>query len=133
MSLFKSLCSLFTSSGDERSNNTNAEKKIESNPPAVEKPVSTPDKNSDSLISEYVFDGEVKIGTQITVNPLELLVFTKDGVMVDLLQQGVYVVNESILSKFTSGVAYTVKLTPCAGIRWGTNTSSSGGGTGVNI
>ncbi len=125
MGLFKSLCSLFTSSGEDAvsapSNNPNTTNKVETNPQAVEKTARTTNKNSDGMITEYVFDGEVKIGTQIKVEPLEWLFITKDGAVVDVLQEGIYVVNESSLPLFTSGVCYTVKLLESNKFRWGTS------------
>ena len=62
------------------------------------------------MITEYVFDGEVKIGTKIKVNPTELLAATKNGVIVEMFRDGEYVVNDSNLSKFTNSVSYTVSL-----------------------
>ena len=124
MGLFKSLCSLFTSSDEDAvsapSNNPNTTNKVEANPPTVEKTTRTTNKSNDGMITEYVFDGEVKIGTQIKVEPLEWLFITKDGAVVDVIQEGIYVVNESSLPIFTSSVCYTVKLLESDKFRWGT-------------
>ncbi len=114
MGLFKRLCSLFTSSGEDAvsapSNNPNTTNKVETNLATVEKTARTTDEHSDNLITEYVFDGEVKIGTKIKVNPTELLAVTKDGVIVEMFRDGEYVVNDSNLSKFKNSVPYTISL-----------------------
>ena len=124
MGLFKSLCSLFTSSGENAvsapSNNSGTTNNAEPNPTTVEKPAHTTDKNSDELITEYIFDGEVKIGTKITVKPTELLALTKDGVIVEMFRDGEYIVNDSNLFKFTNSVPYTVNLLRRTN-KWSTN------------
>lgn len=123
MGLFKSLSSLFTSSDDAAAtslNNTDATNKDEINIPAVEKTVHTTNKNTDGLITEYVFDEEVKIGTKIKVNHTELFAITKDGVIVELFRDGEYVVNDTNLSKFASGVCYTISLLERTN-KWSTN------------
>lgn len=123
MGLFKSLCSLFTSSGENAvsapSNNSSATNKVETQA-TVEKTAHTTDKNSDDLITEYIFDGEVKIGTKINVNPTELLAVTKDGVIVEMFRDGEYIVNDSNLFKFKNSVPYTISLLGRTN-KWSTN------------
>ena len=85
MGLFKSLSSLFASSDDAAAtslNNTDATNKDEINIPAVEKTVHTTNKNTDGLITEYVFDeepntvaGKEKIQTMDVALPLFTMAF----------------------------------------------------------
>ena len=127
MSLLKRLFSAFTSSVDdtiselsEHTNNTNPTNKVEVNPPTVEKSTSTPDNNSDGIISKYVFNGEIKSGTQIMVSSGEMLVVIKDGTIVDLLPTGMYVLDDSNVSNFATGSAYTISLKESDKFKWGT-------------
>lgn len=120
MSLFKNLFSLFSSS-DENASAPSDKINVETNPQAARKATRTTNKNSDGMITEYVFDGEVKIGTQIKVEPLEWFFITKDGNVVDVLQEGVYIVNEASLPNFTNGICYTVKLLESNRLNWGIN------------
>lgn len=123
MGLFKGLCSLFTSSGKNTvsapSNNSDTTNKVET-PATVEKAAHTTDKNSDNLITEYIFDGEVKIGTKIKVNPTELLAVTKDGVIIEMFSEGEYIITDSNLFKFTNSVPYTISLLGRTN-KWSTN------------
>ena len=124
MSLLKRLFSAFTSSVDntisELSEHTNNTNKIEVNTPTVEKSTSTPDNNSDGIISKYVFSGEIKSGTQIMVSSGEILVVIKDGTIVNLLPTGIYVLDDSNVSDFATGSAYTISLKESEKFKWGT-------------
>ena len=124
MSLLKRLFSAFTSSVDntisELSEHTNNTNKIEVNTPTVEKSTSTPDNNSDGIISKYVFSGEIKSGTQIMVSSGEILVVIKDGTIVNLLPTGMYVLDDSNVSDFATGSAYTISLKESEKFKWGT-------------
>lgn len=125
MGLLNSLFSLFSSAAENAvsapSDNTVVTNSVEAKPQTAQKTASTTAKNSDGLITEYVFDGEVKVGTQIKVEPLEWLFITKDGNVVYVIQEGVYVINEANLPKFTNSICYTVKLLESNKFRWGTN------------
>ena len=129
MSLFNRLCSAFRSSVEdviselsERTNgtsNTTNQTKTETNPPTVEKSTSAP-IISDDMIKEYVFNGEIKSGSQIMVSSDEMVVLIKDGNIVDLLPSGVYILNDSNVSYFTTGCAYSISLKESTQIKWGT-------------
>ncbi|MEE0061446.1 MAG: SPFH domain-containing protein [Acutalibacteraceae bacterium] len=124
MSIFKRLFSAFTSSVEntvskpaEPTSNTN---NFETNPPAVKNSTYIPDNNGDDMISKYVFNGEIKSGTQIMVKNGEMVVVIKDGTIVDLLQTGVYVIDDSNVSNFATGSVYTISLKESNEIKWGT-------------
>ncbi len=120
MSLFKRICSVFTSSVEDEASEQNNTNKVETNPSTVEKTTNTPDNDSDDMISKYVFDGEIKSGNKITVSDGEVLVIIKDGAIIDLLQTGIYILNDASVSNFASGTAYVISLKESSKIRWGT-------------
>lgn len=130
MSLFKRICSMFTSSVEAatndnsqqtyNTNNTYTTNTVEASTATLQKSTTTPSDNSDDIISKYAFNGEIKSGTQITVSDGEMLVVIKDGAIADLLTTGVYVLNESNVSNFVTGSVYTVNLKETDEIKWAT-------------
>ena len=127
MGLFDRLRSAFTASVEnaiselsKNTNNANNTNKVETNQPTVENKTITPDNNSNDMIRPYVFNGEVKSGTQIMVSSDEAIVVMKNGVVVNFLLPGVYVFNDSNADDFVTGSAYTISLKESEEIRWGT-------------
>lgn len=124
MGLFKSLFSLFTSSGENAvsapSNNSNTINHAETNQTTTKKAARTADENGDNLITEYVLDGEIKVGTKFKVNHAEFLAITKNGVIVELLTEGEYVVDDLKLFRYANSVPYTINLQRRTN-KWSTN------------
>lgn len=135
MSLFKRLCSAFTSSvenaiselsehtsstNNNNTNNANITNSVEATPPTAKNSTFKPNDNSNDIISKYVFNDEIQSGTQIVVNSGEAIVVIKNGAIVNLLTTGVYAFNDSNISDFTTGSAYIISLKESDKIKWGT-------------